>query len=295
VVELRDLQYLTALVRHKHFARAAQECGVSQPAFSMRIRNLEERLKATIVKRGNRFQGLTTEGEKIVARARTIVDQVQALEQEVNASRGDIFGQLTLGAIPTAACYAGLLAIQLKKAHPRIVVRIKTTNSLAIQQGVDDGAFHAGITYTEGVSTDLLQADWLYDEQYVLLLPARFAPKRAGEIAWREAAAFPLTLLEPQMQNRRILDRIFEDLDVEPTVAFETDGFSAALVTALEGAAATVVPRVLIDSLGGVEGASVLPLIDPTVEKSVSLVTPLKPRTMPIVAALRRVALTVQR
>jgi len=295
LVELRDLQYLTALARHRHFARAAEECGVSQPAFSMRIRNLEERLKATIVKRGNRFQGLTTEGERIVARARTIVDQVQALEQEVNAAHGEIFGQLTLGAVPTAASYAGLLAIKLKAANPGVIVRIKTTNSLAIQQGVDDGAFHAGITYTEGVSTDLLRVEWLYDEQYVLLLPTGFSQQRAGEIGWREAAAFPLILLEPQMQNRRILDRIFEDLGVEPTVAFETDGFSAAMVVAAEGAAATVVPKVLVDSLGSFTGAVVLPLIDPVIEKSVSLVTPLKPRTMPMVDALRRVALAVQR
>lgn len=295
MVELRDLRYLTALARHKHFARAAQECGVSQPAFSMRIRNLEERLRATIVKRGNRFQGLTTEGERVVARARTIVDQVQALEQEVNAARGEIFGQLTLGAIPTAAPYAGLLAIWLKKAHPGIVVRIKTTNSLAILQGVDDGAFHAGITYTEGASTDLLRVDWVYDEQYVLLLPAGLARDNNEEITWREAAEYPLTLLEPQMQNRRILDRIFEDVGVEPTVAFETDGFSAAMVMAAEGAAATVVPKVLVDSLGVFEGASILPLTNPAIEKSVSLVTALKARSMPIVEALRRVALAVQR
>lgn len=295
MVELRDLRYLTALARHKHFARAAEECGVSQPAFSMRIRNLEERLRATIVKRGNRFQGLTTEGERVVARARTIVDQVQALEQEVNATRGEIFGQLTLGVIPTAAPYAGLLAIWLKKAHPGIAVRIKTTNSLAIQQGVDDGAFHAGITYTEGASKDLLRVDWLYDEQYVLLMPTELMPDPAAEVTWRQAAAYPLTLLEPKMQNRRIIDRIFDDVGVEPIVAFETDGFSAAMVMAAEGAAAAVVPKVLVDALGVFEGAKALPLTDPAIEKSVSLVTALKDRSMPIVEALRRVALAAMR
>ena len=44
MIELKDLMLLTALARHKHFAKAAADCGMSQPAFSMRIRNLEERL-----------------------------------------------------------------------------------------------------------------------------------------------------------------------------------------------------------------------------------------------------------
>ena len=43
MLDLRDLECLSALARHKHFARAAEECGMSQPAFSMRIRNLEDR------------------------------------------------------------------------------------------------------------------------------------------------------------------------------------------------------------------------------------------------------------
>ena len=55
MISLRDLEFLSALARHRHFARAAEECGVSQPAFSMRIRKMEERLGTSVVTRGNRF------------------------------------------------------------------------------------------------------------------------------------------------------------------------------------------------------------------------------------------------
>ena len=109
MLDLKDLQCLNALARHKHFARAANECGVSQPAFSMRIRKIEERLGASIVKRGNRFQGLTQEGEAIVRHARKIMDDVKLLEQEVRSAKGEITGALTVGVIPTALGFAGLL------------------------------------------------------------------------------------------------------------------------------------------------------------------------------------------
>ena len=72
MLDLRDLECLSALARHKHFARAAEDCGMSQPAFSMRIRNLEERLETQIVRRGNRFQGLTAEGELVLAHGRAL-------------------------------------------------------------------------------------------------------------------------------------------------------------------------------------------------------------------------------
>lgn len=287
--DLKDLECLVALARQRHFARAARDCALSQPAFSMRIRNLEERLNTSIVKRGNRFQGLTVEGETVVAHARLILEQIKALENEVKRAGGQVVGTLVLGVIPTASAQAARLAKRLATAHPEVRVRIEMTNSLAIQQGVLDGVFDAGITYTEGVDADLLRVEPLYDERYVLLAPVGMVPAGARTIRWSEAATLPLTLLEPSMQNRRIVDRVFEDVGVQPRVTQESNGFIAAMVMAIEGLAATVVPEVMLDALGPVQGTVALPLVDPLVEKSVSLVTPARSRRVPLVEALRKV------
>ena len=291
MTDLRDLECLLALARHRHFARAAQECGLSQPAFSMRIRNLEERLDTAIVKRGNRFQGLTSAGEAVAAHARLILDQVRAMEQEVGAQGGEVTGSLTLGVIPTASAYAAHAAYRLRRTHPDIRLRIESTTSLAIQQGMIDGTLDAGITYTEGVSGDMFRIDPLYGESYVLLAPAALVAPGATQISWKDAAALPLTLLEPGMQNRRILSRIFEDVGAQPMVVAETNGLIAALVMAVEGAAATVVPKALVDSLGPIRGTVALPLVDPQVEKAISFVTSLRPRRLPTVEAMRKMLL----
>ena len=288
MLDLKDLECLIALTRHRHFARAADQCGLSQPAFSMRIRQLEERLATQIVKRGNRYQGLTGEGETIVAHARTILDQVRALEEEVKAARGEIVGDLALGVIPTAAPYAGIVANWLKAKHPGIRLRIDTSTSLAVQQGVIEGRFDAGMTYREGASSDMLRIDPLYGEQYVLFAPRAMVGAKLTEIGWARAAELPLILLEPEMQNRRILDEIFAEAGAHPTVVAETNGFMAALVMAQEGMGATVVPRILAESLGIWERVLALPLVDPVIEKSVALVTPKRTQAIPMVEALRR-------
>lgn len=291
MLDLRDLHCLTALARHKHFARAADECGMSQPAFSMRIRKLEERLGTSVVKRGNRFQGFTEEGEAVVQHARKIMEDVRAMEQDLRSARGEVSGSLALGVIPTALGNAGLLAVELRKDYPEVTVRFETASSIAIQQGIEDGRFDAGITYAEGTSPDLMQVDPLYDEGYVLLAPSGLAPRQLGDITWAEAGELPLCLLEPSMQNRRIVDQTFEQVGIVPRVIAETSGFTSAIVMAVEGLAATVMPKVLIDSLGGFPNTVALPLVEPVQEKSVCLVTAYRDPGLPAVDAFRAVAI----
>jgi DNA-binding transcriptional LysR family regulator len=291
VIELRDMQLLSALARHRHFAKAAADCGISQPAFSMRIRKLEDKFGVAIVRRANRFQGLTEEGEMLVARSRKILDDARALEQEFKAAKGEIVGTLVLGAVPTAASYAARLALHLHRAHPRIVTRIETATSLAIQQRLDEGTIDAGLTYADSIDPDLVAVETLYDESYVVLAPVGMMPDKSGSISWAEAAELPLSLLEPRMQNRKILDRMFADLGLHPRIVVETNGFLASMVMAREGLAATIAPEDLVTSLGTPEGTVVLPLHDPVLSKPICLATPARQTSLPVVRALQAVAL----
>lgn len=287
MLDLRDLECLSALARHKHFARAAEACGMSQPAFSMRIRNLEDRLETQIVRRGNRFQGLTAEGEVVLSHGRAILDSTRALEEQVRAAKGEVVGKLRLGTIPTVNAFAAQVAIWLRQAHPGLTLKIDTTNSLDLIQGLEDGRFDAALTYTEGVATSLLRVEPLYGERYVLMLPDALGEVDAGEISWADAARYPLILLEKAMQNRRIIDQCFAEVGAEIQVVAETDGFTAIVAMAVEGMGAAVLPHVLIDRLGVFVGVSLLPLVDPVVEKSVGLVLPERSQQIPAVEALR--------
>ncbi|MBB94999.1 MAG: LysR family transcriptional regulator [Rhodobacteraceae bacterium] len=289
MIDLKDLRCLSALARHKHFARAAHECGISQPAFSMRIRRIEERLQTSIVKRGNRFQGLTEDGMMIVRHARSIMDDVELFEQEFRCSKGDVSGALKLGVIPTATGYAATLLAALHRDYPNIVGRIETASSLAIQQGLEDGRFDAGITYVDGTPQDLLQIEPLYDEGYVLLVPEIMAPRADGDITWSEAADIPLTLLDPGMQNRRIVDQVFAQVGADPNIISETSGFTSAIVLAVQGLSATILPGVLAQSLGRVEGTTTLHLVEPVIEKSVCLISGHRDTGLPTLEALRSV------
>lgn len=295
MIELKDLQLLAALARHQHFAKAAQDCGISQPAFSMRIRNMEDKLGVSIVRRANRFQGLTEEGQMILSRTRGILDDVKALEQEIAASRGQVSGTLVLGVVPTATAYAAQLVDQLLSSHPKILPRIEVTTSLAIQRRLYDGTIDAGITYDDSLGRDMVTLQSLYDETYVLLAPQAMVTGFERSIRWAEAAELPLCLLDPQMQNRRILDRVFDDLGLKPTIVSESSGFMAAMVMARLGSAATILPHALVDALGDLDGTRVLALVDPDQARPICIATLYRTPELTTVRALKTLVADLSR
>jgi DNA-binding transcriptional LysR family regulator len=100
VLLFRQLEYFVALARERHFARAANACHVSQPALSEAIRKLEHELKVPLVLRGQSFEGLTPEGERLVLWARRILADRDALKEEVAALQTGLNGELRLGGDP---------------------------------------------------------------------------------------------------------------------------------------------------------------------------------------------------
>src|ERR1700755_1368500 len=100
-ITLRQLRYFDALADHGRFGRAAAACGVSQPALSMQIKELEEILGAALVERGAREVRLTRFGEEAVPRVRNILRSVDEMGDLARASRDGFAGRFRIGMIPT--------------------------------------------------------------------------------------------------------------------------------------------------------------------------------------------------
>ena len=96
------LEFLLALAREKHFGRAAEACGVTQPTLSAGVKQIEDAFGVLLVNRGSRFQGFTPEGERVLDWARRIVGDTRAMRQEVHALKHGLAGRLRIAAIPTA-------------------------------------------------------------------------------------------------------------------------------------------------------------------------------------------------
>ena len=72
-MDIKQLKFLIALDETRHFGQAAARCHITQPTLSMRLRSLEEELDLPLVNRGQRFEGFTAPGERVLAWARTVL------------------------------------------------------------------------------------------------------------------------------------------------------------------------------------------------------------------------------
>ncbi|MFV0246224.1 MAG: LysR family transcriptional regulator [Qingshengfaniella sp.] len=296
MADIRDMQLLTALARHRHFARAAEECGISQPAFSARIRNLETDLGVPIVKRGNRFLGFTSEGDIVLKWARRVLSDAEGLRQEIELARGELSGRLSIGVIPTALSYVARIPAVLRTRHPGLSIQIYSLTTGQIHRGLGDFSLDAGIGYLEGdLPAALGQPELLYQERYVLLSPAELLPTLSGPITWAEAIDLPLCLLTLDMRNRRFLDEVFAThVGRVPKPVMETNDLSVLLTQVESGASATIAPAMLADTLPPSDTTIRLPMTGPEITTPIGLLLtdrdPLPPKILALDEALRHAA-----
>ena len=134
-VLIRQLAYLVAVARERHFGRAAAACGVSQPTLSAGLRRLEGELGVPLVRRGRRYEGLTPEGERVLAWAHRILADCEGLDGELGAMRQGLSGRLRLGAIPTSLSSVSLLAAPLCARHPGVAVSVHSRSARRPRSG----------------------------------------------------------------------------------------------------------------------------------------------------------------
>jgi DNA-binding transcriptional LysR family regulator len=271
-VDLRHLSYLVALAREEHFGRAAQACHVSQPTLSSGIRRLESEVGFPVVRRGQRYEGLTPEGERVLEWARQILADVGGLETELGAMHGGLSGRLRVGAIPTSLPCTSLLTTRLAATHPGISVAIYSLNSRQIERGLAEFELELGITYLDSEPLSGVRTLPLYREQYVLLTEADGPLGGRREVGWAEAAELPLCLLTGDMQNRRILDSLFHEAGAEPRPTVETNSISTLIAHVRDGPWSSVMSHAWLHGTDPPAGMKAIPLVRPTATRTIGLV-----------------------
>ncbi len=269
---LRHLEFLTALARERHFARAAAACKVTQSTLSAGIKQMEESLGALLVERGQRFLGLTPEGEKVLEWAQHVITDYEGLQQSLTAMRRGLIGHLKIGAIPVTLPIVSLLTTPFNKRHPHTTVIIRSLTSIEIQRGLDDFSLDIGITYLDNEPLARVRRLQLYTERYVLLTQKNDQSQDRKTITWAEAAAHPLCLLTSDMQNRRIIDMHFHEAGAEVHAAIETNSLITLWSHLRFGQWSTVVPQSFLSLIGETEGMVALSLIEPERSHAVGLV-----------------------
>ncbi|HET6375952.1 MAG TPA: LysR substrate-binding domain-containing protein [Methylocella sp.] len=282
---VRHLTYFVALAREKHFARAANACHITQPTLSAAIRKLEEDLKVRLVVRGQRFAGLTEEGQKALAWARQIIQDYESLRLDLAGMRKGLSGTLRLGVVPAAMPLVSGLTAQFSSGHPAATIDVRAMTSRAIECAIHAFEIDAGITYLDNEPLEHVRSLPLYEERYVFVTSdhGRHAGRRT--ISWREAAEERLCLLSEDMQNRRIIDRVIESAGAAVKPAIVTNSFLGICSYVRKGSFASIVPDSFFCAFGATPGLIAIKLVAPAHSQTIGLVLTSREPLPPMAAA----------
>jgi LysR family hydrogen peroxide-inducible transcriptional activator len=171
MITLRQLRYLSALAKHRHFGRAAEECAVSQPALSMQIRELEREIGAELVERRPNEITLTEIGLDVARRAEHILASTRDLV-DFARHRELLAGSLKLGIIPTLAPYIlpRVLPV-LQKRYPQLRLEVRETQTKMLLDELVSGELDAVMLAlpAEGVDVETMA---LFTDAFLLAVPA---------------------------------------------------------------------------------------------------------------------------
>jgi len=220
---IRQLSYLIALDKHRHFARAAESCYVSQPSLSVAIRQLEDELGITIIKRDRRFMGFTPEGERVLAWARKTVASLDSLRQDAAFARDSSGGHVAIGVVPSALFAATLLVKAYRSMIPDLTIEISSLSTSEINQRLKQHQLHLGMAYSESTTEGPFEHIPLYHERLVLLSGSGAMVQPGETLSWEDVARLPLCLFSQDMNNRRIINEAFAKAGIVPNVVIETN------------------------------------------------------------------------
>lgn len=178
-----QLEYIVAVDKHRHFAKAAEHCYVTQPTLSMQIQKLEEELGLQIFDRSKQPVIPTVAGTEIIEQARKILSEKNRVHEIVQHKKDMLTGELKIGIIPTLAPYLLPLFVKpftKKYPHIKLVVHEMTTENVVIklkESNIDVGilvtplqenGINEHILFYEELLVYVSEKNGLYKKNYIL-------------------------------------------------------------------------------------------------------------------------------
>ena len=270
-MDLRQLRYLVALAEERNFTRAAAREHIAQPALSQQIRRLEDELGLALVERTTRRAELTEPGRLLVGRARRILAELDAAQNEMLGLRGMQAGHLTIGAMHTMGPIDLSLALAIfHERHPgvELTVREHSSEEMAEMLRVDelDLAF---LSVTERIESRGLGLQQLVSEELVVLLPRDHALGSRRRLRMAELSGEQFISFRDGARLRELLVGAGRTAGFEPLVKLESNESQRVRRLVARGLGVAILPR--SDAEGPGADVAVATLREPALTRDITL------------------------
>ncbi len=267
-MQVQQLRYFVAVAQTRHFTRAAELTGVSQPSMSKQIRVLENSLGTPLFVRNRGAIELTSAGEALLPHAERILIDVEAAEESVQEVAGLRRGRVRLGATPSLC--DGLLPEVLTafhRRHPGIDLEVHESGSRLLMLELVRGRLDLALNIVSATTEheDLVTTE-LLTEQLVLVGPPHH--ELATEVPLRDLHDVPLVMAREGYDLRDRTNAACREAGFEPVIAVEGGEMSAVLRFVEAGLGHAIVPQMVVATRPQL---AVARLVSPTLTRTIGV------------------------
>jgi DNA-binding transcriptional LysR family regulator len=243
-MDLRQLAALVAVAETGTFSAAADALHTVQSNVTTHVARLERELGATLVDRA--AGRLTEEGELVVARARRVQAELEALAADVASLRHEVEGATRLGVIGTTARWlVPALLTALEERHPKVRVTVLEGNTTSLLPQLAGGRVDLGVVNFPTTDPEVV-VEPLFEEDFIAVIPVGHPLSGATSLTMADLADHELIMPPPGASIRVDLDRAATVAGVTLRPKAELDGIRLIASMAFEGYGAAVLPSTAV-------------------------------------------------
>jgi DNA-binding transcriptional LysR family regulator len=281
-MELRQLVYFEAVVRHGGFTRAAEQLRVAQPAVSAQLRKLESELGVTLLARTTRRVRLTRAGEVVLARARAALDELDALPDDLDRLAGQLGGRVRIGAIQATGPFGLAAALaEFHRRHPDVRLSLRAGRLAALLDALHADEIDLAVGPLPDPVPPGLVVHPLFSDELVLVTAPDHPLAGEGGLALERLRDEEFVCLPEGSGLRRRLDRAAARAGFTPRVRYETTILPQLRELVGHGLGVALVARSVAEAPG--PPVSVHPVLPEPLDRPVGLLhhaeRPLSPAT----------------
>lgn len=270
-VTLRQMEYFEALAETLHFGRAAALAGVTQPALSVQIAEMEEKLGCRLFERGRSGVRLTEDARSLLPRIDTVLNAARDIEASTRRERLPMTGRFRLGLIPTIAPYLLPRVLpRLKKQFPALRLELREAVTATLVEETAAGKLDAFIAALP-IEAPGIVASALFEDRFFLAVPAADADFDAPPVPPESPALERLMLLEEGHCLREQALAVCGSVKPIAMASYGATSLTTLLQMVAHGLGVTLIPEMALAAGATTRDLKVVPFTAPMPARTICL------------------------
>ncbi|MBZ9896123.1 MULTISPECIES: hydrogen peroxide-inducible genes activator [unclassified Mesorhizobium] len=266
---VRQMHYFDALAQTLHFGRAAKLAGVSQPALSSQIAEMEQRLNCRLFERGGKSVRMTDEAAALLPRIERILSDIREVETIARRGRPAMGGRFRLGIIPTVAPYLLPRALpELKMHFPDLMLELREAVTASLVEDIASQKLDAFIAALP-LDHPGLVTEALFPDRFFLAVPSGDPAFASPPVPPESPALERLMLLEEGHCLREQALAVCGNVRPVAMASYGATSLTTLLQMVAHGLGVTLIPEMATGPAGTIPDLKIVPFQEPMPQRTI--------------------------